>query len=86
MPEPAVAEIRATDAERRRLQAVRSLVGDPAARVKVSVGSVLEDGDAVVLANEEAEVISTSDWRISSAVAPDVRSRGEAQECARDGR
>jgi excisionase family DNA binding protein len=74
MPEPAVAEIRATDAERRRLHAVRSLVGDPAAQVKVSVGSetielpaplvrvllaaadVLEDGDAVVLVNEEAEV------------------------------
>lgn len=74
MPEPAVAEIRATDAERRRLHAVRSLVGDPAAKVKVSVGEetlelpaslvrvllaaadVLEDGDAVVLVNEEAEV------------------------------
>lgn len=74
MPEPAVAEIRATDAERRTLRAVRSLVSDAAAHVTVSVGGeaielpaslvrvlltaadVLEDGDAVVLVNEEAEV------------------------------
>jgi excisionase family DNA binding protein len=74
MPEPAVAEIRSTDAERRTLRAVRSLVGDAAAHVTVSVGGeaielpaslvrvlltaadVLEEGDAVVLVNEEAEV------------------------------
>jgi hypothetical protein len=74
MSEPAVSEIRATDAERPTLQAVRSLVGDPAAHVKVSVGGeaielpaslvrvllaaadLLEDGDTVVLVNEEAEV------------------------------
>jgi excisionase family DNA binding protein len=69
-----VSQIRATDAERPTLQAVRSLVGDAAAHVKVSVGGeaielpaslvrvllaaadVLEDGDTVVLVNEEAEV------------------------------
>lgn len=74
MSEHAVAEIRATDAERPTLQAVRSLVSDVAAHVKVSVGGeaielpaslvrvllaaadVLEDGDTVVLVNEEAEV------------------------------
>lgn len=74
MTEPAVAEIRATDAERRKLHAVRSLVGKPTAKVKVSVGDeivelpaslvrvlltaaeTLEDGDTVVLVNEEAEV------------------------------
>jgi excisionase family DNA binding protein len=74
MSEPAASEIRATDAERSALQAVRSLVGDAAAHVRVSVGGeavelpaslvrvllaaadVLEDGDTVVLVNEEAEV------------------------------
>ena len=74
MTEPALAEIRATDAERRKLHAVRSLVSKPTAKVKVSVGDeivelpaslvrvllmaadALEDGDAVVLVNEEAEV------------------------------
>lgn len=74
MTEPAVAEIRATEAERRKLHAVRSLVGKPTAKVKVSVGDeivqlpaslvrvllmaaeTLEDGDTVVLVNEEAEV------------------------------
>lgn len=74
MTEPAVAEIRATEAERRKVHAVRSLVGKPTAKVKVSVGDeivqlpaslvrvllmaaeTLEDGDTVVLVNEEAEV------------------------------
>lgn len=74
MSDPAVSEIRATDAERPTLQAVRSLVGDAAAHVKVSAGGeaielpaslvrvllaaadALEDGDTVVLVNEEAEV------------------------------
>lgn len=74
MTEPAIAEIRATDAERRKLHAVRSLVDKPSTKVKVSVGDeiielpaslvrvllvaadVLEDGDTVVLVNEEAEV------------------------------
>ncbi|HUP70817.1 MAG TPA: hypothetical protein VM142_13530 [Acidimicrobiales bacterium] len=74
MTEPAVAEIRATEAERRKVHAVRSLVGKPTAKVKMSVGDeivqlpaslvrvllmaaeTLEDGDTVVLVNEEAEV------------------------------
>lgn len=74
MAEHSVAEIRATDVERHRLRAVRSLVHDPDAVVTVSVGEeavrlpapllrvllaaadVLEDGDTVVLVNEEAEV------------------------------
>ncbi|MDQ3756330.1 MAG: helix-turn-helix domain-containing protein [Actinomycetota bacterium] len=74
MAEHSVAEIRATDVERHRLRAIRSLVHDPDAVVTVSVGEeavrlpapllrvllaaadVLEDGDTVVLVNEEAEV------------------------------
>jgi excisionase family DNA binding protein len=72
MAEHSVAEIRATDVERRRLRAVRSLVHDPDAvvsvgeeavrlpapllRVLLAAADLLEDGDAVVLVNEEAEV------------------------------
>lgn len=77
MPQPELAEIRATDAERGQLRAVRALVDAAPGRVRVQVGDdevelprslvrvlvaaagPLDEGDAVAIVAEEAEVSPT---------------------------